>query len=144
MFGNLKSKVDLDKIAELETGPYIIRFFSKTCVPCTSMDTVLKSFSAHNPNIRIYSVDVAESTDLPALFEVRGVPTVLFCDHREVVHSFTGVTPEYKLNQVLLNWENKEYRETGILPEVEKKKDYKFIGAIALIILIFITLLIII
>ncbi|MCK5882176.1 MAG: thioredoxin family protein [Bacteriovoracaceae bacterium] len=135
---------ELDRVAAMEVGAYIINFYSKSCAPCNTMKPVLESFSAHNPGTRVYRIDASKSPELSQTFGVRGVPATFFCEGREVIHSTTGVTSEFELQRVISAWDNPTFRETGELPPVTKKTDFLFVGVIAIVAVIFIGALLLI
>lgn len=135
---------DLDRVAAMEVGAYLINFYSKSCGPCSTMKPVLESFAVHNPGTRVYRIDATKAPELAQTFGVRGVPATFFCEGREVIHSTTGVTSEFELQRVLNAWDNPIFRETGELPPAAKKTDYLFVGVIAFLALAFIAALIII
>lgn len=133
---------DLDRIAAMEVGAYIVNFYSKSCGPCLTMKPVLESLGKHNPDTRIYRIDATKNSELASRFGVRGVPATFFCEGREVIYSVVGVTPEFEMQRVLNSWDNPIFRETGELPPVNKRPDYLYTVIIAVIVLVFVGLLI--
>ncbi|GAB4016570.1 MAG: hypothetical protein Fur0010_16440 [Bdellovibrio sp.] len=121
-----------------EKGLFVIKFFSPTCGPCHTMTPVFKALDDQNPNVNVYEVDTQESPELAAHFGVRGVPYVVFCEDREVLYEFTGVTPLASLQHVINNINDPHFRETGELKVVESKKSWTFEIALAVIILVYI------
>ncbi len=143
MIEELKAN-DLDRVAAMEVGAYLINFYSKTCGPCATMKPVLESFARHNPNTRIYRINATENPELAQQFGVRGVPAMFFCEGREVIYSTAGVTSEFELQRVLNAWDDPAFRESGELPPAIKKPDYLFTGIVVALILIFITTILLI
>lgn len=132
----------LDRVAAMESAPYILDFFSPTCGPCATMKVVLKSFKAHHPHIGVYAVDVEKNGELAAIFGVRGVPTLAFCQGREVLYTKVGVTSEMELLHIYQSLESNYFQETGEVPPMKIERDMLFAALITTIILIFIFLII--
>lgn len=135
-------KSGLDRVAEMENGPYLLDFFSTTCGPCATMKTVLRSFKAHNPNIGVYTIDVEKNGELAALFGVRGVPTLAFCQGREVLYSKVGVTSEMELLHIYQSLNSGYFQETGEIPPIKIQRDMLFAALITVIILVFFFLIV--
>ena len=131
---------NFEEVANSEKGLFIIKFFSDTCGPCKTLDPVFNLLEEKNPNINFYKVNTGLSPELAEHFEVRGVPTVIYCENREILYRFVGLTPLVDFQYVIDNINDPHFRETGnfILPE--KKKDWIFIGIIAVLIIIFLSL----
>ena len=126
-----------EEVANSEKGLFIIKFFSDTCGPCKTLDPVFKLLEEKNPNINFYKVNSGISPELAEHFEVRGVPTVIYCEKREILYRFVGLTPLVDFQYVIDNINDPHFRETGnfILPE--KKKDWIFPSVIFLVVIIF-------
>ena len=59
--------------------PAIIDFYADWCGPCRALAPVLAEVSeAYKDQIDVYKVNTEESPELAALFEVRGIPAILF------------------------------------------------------------------
>lgn len=71
----------------------LIKFYSKTCVPCKAMSPIVeKTVQAHN--LDLIEIDVQEQPEKAAEYGVRGVPTVvLLGDNSEVIAKFVGMNP---------------------------------------------------
>jgi thioredoxin 1 len=96
-----------------QTGLFVIKFSSPTCGPCSTMKPVFERLAEQNPSITVYEVDTMESPELAGHFGVRGVPYVTFCEGREVLYTFTGVTPLGNLQYVINNIDDPYFRENG-------------------------------
>ncbi len=131
---------NLDKIAKDEKGLYLIKFTSTTCAPCRVMAPVLESFVQHNPSISVYEVDTGTYPELASHFEVRGVPTTLFCKKREILYSFSGVRSEADLQYVVNNIDGQYFKEHGEFEVKPPVKNWWFAGTIVGIALFFVLL----
>lgn len=133
---------DFETMANTTRGPYLLKFGSTTCGPCKMMIPVLEKVASVNPDFPIFDIDTHESPELAQHFNIRSVPTMLFCENREIIMSLNGLTPYKDLQYVIDNINDPHLREFGEF-NVEKKKDY-FIPLLVSAIIIFIALLIVI
>ncbi len=119
---------NLDRVAKREKGPYVIKFSSKSCGPCQVMKPVFEQFAKDN-GVSCYEVDVDDAYELAGHFGIRSVPTILFCQKREILYQFTGVVAKGDLEFVLNNLDDPYFKEHGEFKR-EQKRDYGlWIGA---------------
>ncbi len=121
----------------LEKGLFLLSFSSATCGPCRSMEPVFLELEKANPKISLYKISVEESPELAAHFGVRGVPHISFCEGREVLYEFTGLTPLNDLQYVVDHIDDTHFRLYGDFKKLEKKTDWTFILSIGLIVAVF-------
>ncbi|ATH07624.1 hypothetical protein BIY24_06595 [Halobacteriovorax marinus] len=131
---------NFNTIVDTSTGPYLLKFGSTTCGPCHAMKPVLEKLASENPDFPVYEIDTNESPELAAHFGIRSVPTMFFCENREVIIQFTGLTPFKDLQYTIENINDPHLREHGSFA-VEKKKDL-FIPLLVVGIILFALLLI--
>ncbi len=129
-----------------EQGLFVIKFFSPTCGPCRTMTPVFEKLAADNEQIHFYEIDTMECPELAAHFNVRGVPYVAYCENREVLYDFTGLTPLGNLQYVINNINDSYFRAHGeFKPEEAATKKNRFfeisIVAIVLILVLAISFL---
>lgn len=129
---------NFEQVVNQEKGLFVIKFFSPTCGPCRTMTPVFEALSQNNPTVKVYEVDTMESPELAAHFGVRGVPYVVYCENREVLYEFTGVTPLGNLQYVINNINDPYFREHGEFKTSEGKKSWVFEISIATIVAIFV------
>lgn len=130
-----------EKIVTEEQGLFIIKFFSPTCGPCKTMDPVFKVLAEKNPSLNIYSVDTMKDPEIASHFEVRGVPYIAYCESREILYSFTGITPLGNLQFVINNINDPYFRENGEFPKDEPKKSPWFALSLVLVFVFFIAII---
>ncbi len=121
------------------TGPYLLKFGSTTCGPCQMMIPVLEKLSAQNPDFPIFDIDTNESPELAAHFNIRSVPTMFFCEDREVIMDLNGLTPYKDLQYIIDNINDPYLREHGEFNVVKKKDNfipYLIAGIVAFILLL--------
>ncbi|MCP4915029.1 MAG: thioredoxin family protein [Oligoflexia bacterium] len=128
---------NFESIVNQENGLFVIKFFSPTCGPCHTMTPVFEALDQNNPQINVYEIDTSESPELAAHFGVRGVPYVAYCEQREVLYHFTGVTALGTLQYVIDNINDPYFRENGEFKKPEVKKSWAFELSIAALILFF-------
>ncbi|HLE11818.1 MAG: hypothetical protein A2504_15030 [Bdellovibrionales bacterium RIFOXYD12_FULL_39_22] len=131
---------NLDRVARDEKGIYLIKFTSTTCAPCRTMAPVVESFKQHNPQIGVYEVDTGASPELAAHFQIRGVPTILFCRGREILYSFSGVRSEADLHYMATHMDDPYFKEHGEFEVKPAKQSWWFAGSIIGIVIFFVLL----
>jgi thioredoxin 1 len=119
---------NFEEVVSSQEGLFVIKFSSPTCGPCGTMKPVFKALDDNNPSLNVFEVDTSESPELASHFGVRGVPYVTFCENREVLYDFTGVTPLADLQFVVDNIDDPHFRETGQfqVQESNEKKNWWF------------------
>lgn len=71
--------------------PVIIDFWAPWCAPCRSISPILEALArAHAGRLRVVKINVDEEPALAQAFEVRGIPTLVAIDGREVVDIQVG------------------------------------------------------
>ena len=123
-----------------QKGPFFLKFGSKTCGPCNSMIPILEKFSNDNPDLAVFDIDTQESPDLAEKFEIRSIPTMHFCEGREVIYTFNGSTALGNLQYVKDNINDPYMRENGVFDTKTEAKDHTFSIIIAAVVTIFILL----
>ncbi len=132
---------NFEEVVNKEKGLFIIKFYSPTCGPCKTMTPVFEALATNNTNINVYEVDTMESPELASHFGVRGVPYVTYCEEREVIYSFTGVTPLGNLQYVIDNVDDAYFREHGSFETSEPDKNSYFGLMILLLIILLVSLI---
>jgi len=82
--------------------PVVVDFWAPWCGPCRMVAPVLdKIAKEYNGKVVIAKVNTDENPQWAQKFNVRGIPTMLFVNDGEVVHSQVGALPEPMLKNVL-------------------------------------------
>jgi thioredoxin 1 len=134
------SSTEFDLEIAKSNSPYLLKFGSKTCGPCNIMKPVLEKLTQENPDFKIFDIDTDESPELASHFEIRSVPTMHFCEGREIIYSTYGVTP-YKDLQFVVDNINDPYLRLHGQFNVEQKKSH-FTAILIICIVAFIALLV--
>lgn len=120
------SSDNFEEVVNGEKGLFVIKFSSPTCGPCATMAPVFEALNSNNDHVNVYEVDVMESPEIANHFGVRGVPFVTYCENREVLYTFTGVTPLGNLQYVIDHIDDEYFREHGEFQQSEVKKSKWF------------------
>jgi thioredoxin 1 len=80
----LVNGLSFDELIQSAPGPVLVDFSAAWCAPCKTQSKILDRLAEQNEEVTIGMVDVDESPELVARFEVRGMPTLLaFRDGKE-------------------------------------------------------------
>ncbi len=83
-------------------GGVLVDFWAPWCGPCRMMGPIIDSLATKFAGkIKIAKLNVDDSPDIAATFNVSTIPTLLFFKNGKSVHTMVGVTPEPELeNQI--------------------------------------------
>lgn len=84
-----------------ENGIVIVDLSASWCGPCRAYAPILENSASRHPDILHLAVDVDESPNLAARYEVLSVPTTIFIRDRIVVGGFPGVLPTHRLDDLI-------------------------------------------
>jgi len=110
MLEHLTLETFKEKISDTETDwnyqgelPSIVDFSADGwCKPCKTLTPILEKLSIeYSGKINIYKVDVDEESEITSSFNIRSVPTILFCKINEEPKITSGVLPEHKLKEII-------------------------------------------
>jgi len=74
--------------------PVLVDFYAPWCGPCKAMTPALESLATELAGrAKIVKVNVDDSPDLAAEYQITGVPTMILFNGGDVVESFVGMTP---------------------------------------------------
>ena len=77
-------------------GVVIVDFFTKTCVPCMGMASVLEEIDDEFPFVNIVKVDCDECLKTAEEFKISGIPDIYYYKDGEVLFHESGeVDKEY-------------------------------------------------
>lgn len=87
--------------------PCIIDFYTTWCGPCKRLSPILEELAQeYAGQIVVYKVNTEVEKELAAVFQVRSIPTLLFCPMKENPQMNVGALPKEQLveaiNKVLL------------------------------------------
>ncbi|MDO4162761.1 MAG: thioredoxin [Bacteroides sp.] len=94
------------EVLATEGKPVVIDFWATWCGPCRMVGPVIEELATEYADKAVIGkCDVDDSSDLPAEFGIRNIPTVLFFKNGELVDKQVGSAPKSvyveKLNKIL-------------------------------------------
>lgn len=82
--------------------PCIVDFTAPWCSYCKRLDPVLEEFSDYYlGDIDIYRVDVDQEEELDTIFNIRTIPTLLFCKKDGGKEMMLGTMPKHELKEII-------------------------------------------
>ncbi len=82
--------------------PTIVDFYAKWCGPCKALIPILEELSDdYAGKINFYKIDIDQQGDLAEFFNLRSVPTLLFCPVRGKPKFMQGVQAKSELKRVI-------------------------------------------
>lgn len=102
----------LEKVANYEKNPEkweylgdkpcLIDFYADWCGPCKMVAPILEELAEeYSDDIYIYKVDTEEEQELAMAFNIRSIPSLLFCPIGENPQMAAGALPKSALKEVI-------------------------------------------
>ena len=86
-----------DKVLKSDT-PVVVDFWAEWCAPCHMIAPALEEISAEmNGKLKVMKVNIDENPSTPALYGVRGIPTLMLVKDGVVVSQQVGAAPKGQL-----------------------------------------------
>ena len=83
-----------DEVLESET-PVLVDFSAVWCGPCKMLDPVVKELAGEwGDKVKVVKVDIDENPELPARYQVMGVPTLMMFVDGEPKERMSGYQPK--------------------------------------------------
>lgn len=97
----LNSKNFKTEVTDFQGGA-LIDFWAPWCGPCRMMGPIIDSLAEkYAGKVKIAKINVDDSPDIAASFNVSTIPTLIFFKNGKAVHTMVGVSPEPELeNQI--------------------------------------------
>lgn len=82
--------------------PVIVDFYADWCGPCRALSPILDNVAKkYSGKVDIYKVNTESTPELAALFDVRGIPSILFIPTSGEPSMSSGVIPEEGFDQAI-------------------------------------------
>ena len=91
------------------TTPVVVDFWAAWCGPCKAIAPTLERLSESEDfkqKIKFVKVNVDETTDIAAKYDIRGIPTLVLFQGGEVVDTLVGANSQARISAWLLTHTN--------------------------------------
>lgn len=88
------------KVMQAE-GPVMVDFFATWCGPCRMLAPVMDEVAEEAEGAAVYKVDVDQSPDLAARYNVMGVPSIIVFENGAPKQTVVGFQPKQALLEML-------------------------------------------
>ena len=79
----------------------LIDFYADWCGPCKSMAPRLEEFAGENTGVKVVKINVDESRNLAALFQIRSIPTLVTMKDGAAILGVVGALPKSGIEQLI-------------------------------------------
>ncbi|KAI8645430.1 thioredoxin-like protein [Parasitella parasitica] len=80
-----------EKLVTKADHPVIVDFYADWCGPCKMLGPLLTKSVASNPKVTLVKINVDDSQDIAAKYNIAALPTVSAFNDGKVVDSFVGM-----------------------------------------------------
>jgi len=75
----------------------IFDLYADWCIPCKILSPLMEEIAKENSGkASFYKVDIEKHRGIASMFNVMGIPYVIFIKNKKMVHSLTGISPKEK------------------------------------------------
>ena len=83
------------------TKKVIVNFSAPWCDSCRKAENILCEFSAENPDIDIYKLNVDDNMDITNHYGIMNVPTLLFFENKKIKNKASGIISKSEIEELL-------------------------------------------
>lgn len=96
------SSVDFQSKVLNAQGPVLVDFFATWCAPCKMLAPTLDEVAQEVAGkAAVYKVDIDQSRDIAARYNIMSVPTLMLFENGEVKNQMVGVQPKRNILAML-------------------------------------------
>ena len=82
--------------------PCILKYTAQWCSPCRTLTPILENLSKeYSGKINIYEIDVDDESELSTMFNIRSVPTMIFCSMNNKTQSTSGLVSKTNIINII-------------------------------------------
>jgi thioredoxin 1 len=82
--------------------PVLVDFWAEWCQPCRVMAPTIKALAEeYGDRVKVGKLNVDENSSTSAMYQIRGIPTVLLIKGGEVKEQIVGVTSKDNLSKLI-------------------------------------------
>ena len=100
MAANLTSGTFDDEIMNSGT-PVLVDFYADWCMPCKLIAPIIDEIADEAENLKVFSVNVDEETDLAVRFQIESIPTLIVFKDGKIAKQLLGVRPKSEILEML-------------------------------------------
>jgi thioredoxin 1 len=81
--------------------PVLVDFYADWCVPCKKLAPLLEEIASDNPNAKVVKVNVDESPELAARYQISSIPSLKVFKSGKLVAQHVGLADKRRLESML-------------------------------------------